>query len=134
MRAIAFTLIFFVYIFSTSVWLVDQVLLTHTTFSPVGLDGMPLNTSELVNSGASFQDIGEAVLNPSQGGTVFDRIGQYLLTTYAVIWEMLDLLSGNYAFNVLHTVGVHPAFVTMLKVLFPMFVAFQVIWFLVGRY
>lgn len=134
MRAIAFTIIFFVYIFSTSVWLVDEVLLVHTTFGPVGLDGQPLNSQALVNEGVTFQEIGEAVLNPSQGGTVFDRVGQYLLTTYAVIWEMLDLLTGNYAFNVLNTVGVHPAFVTMMKVLFPMFVAFQVIWFLVGRY
>jgi len=134
MRAIAFTIIFFVYIFSASLYLVDEVLLQHTTFRPLGLDGQPLSPQNLVNEGIEFQEIGEDVLNPSQGGTIFDRIGQYLLTTYAVIWSMLDLLSGTYAFNVLFTIGVDPAFVTVIKILFPMFVAFQVVWFLVGRY
>jgi len=134
MRAIAFTIIFFVYIFSVSVYLVDEVLLQHTTLSPVGLDGQPLNPPELVNAGIAFQEIGDDVLNPSQGGTIFDRISQYALTTYAVTWSMLDLLSGTYAFNILFTLGVNPALVTMIKLLFPMFVAFQVIWFLVGRY
>jgi len=134
MRAVAFTIIFFIYIFSASLYLVDEVLLQHTTLAPVGLDGQPLSPVNLVNAGSALQEVGEDVLNPSQGGTIFDRVGQYLLTTYAVIWSMLDLLSGTYAFNVLYTVGVDPALVLVIKVLFPMFVAFQVVWFLVGRY
>jgi len=134
MRAVAFTIIFFIYMFSVSAYLIDEVLLQHTTLTPLGLDGTPLNPSNLINDGIAFQNIGDETLNPSQSGTIYDRISQYLLTTYAVTWNMLDLLSGTYAFNLLYTIVGAPALVVAIKVMFPMFVAFQVIWFLVGRY
>lgn len=122
--------------FSISVYVVDEVLLTHTTIQPRDLNGNVIVPTALVEQGqqAGFEGIMNATLNPSQGGTVFDRISQFALTTYSVTWSMLELLSGTFAFNLLFDIGVHPAFVFALKLMFPLFVGFQVMWFLVGRY
>jgi len=134
MRAVAFTLISFIYIFSVSVWLVDATILIHTEFTPVSLDGTPIDSHDLVNDAEGFRQLSEETLNPSQDGNILDRITQYFETGYASVWVVLDLLSGTYAFNILSTIGVPPAFVLALKFIFPMLVASQVIWYVAGRY
>jgi len=134
MRAVAFTAVAFIYIFSVSVWLFDATVLVHTDFAPVGLDGSVIDTAALVNDGNEFGQLSSETLNPAQDGNVFDRISQYFETGYASVWVVLDLLAGTYAFNILTTVGVPGPFVLAIKLIFPMLVASQVIWFVAGRY
>jgi len=136
-RAIAFTLIAFVYLFGLSMYLVDEVAFKHTTIEPRDINGNPIVPRSLVTDvdGKGYFDyVGDEVLNPQQGGTVFDRISQFALTTYSVTWTMLELLSGNYMWNTLGVIGVDPALVFVIKLIWPLFVGFQVMWFLVGRY
>lgn len=135
MRAVALTIISFVYIFSASLWMVDNIFLAPIGIIPVALDGSDLNTAILVNNGSEgIRSLSEDTLNPSRDGSVLDLVGDFVDTGYISVWTLLDLLTGVHMFNVLETIGVNPFFVLMIKLIYPLLVAVTVIYFLIGRY
>ena len=136
MRAIAFTVMGFVYILSISAYIVDEVILSETDFAPRNLNNQRLDSDTLLGDDAdAFRELGNRTLNAQDGSdTIIDRIGKTLESSYASIWVVLELISGNYAFNVLHEFGVHPAVVAGIKLIMPLLIASQVIWYLAGRY
>lgn len=135
MRAVAFTVIFFVYIFNVSLWAVDTQFFAGTPNLPSGLTGDELDTRTLVLNGSeNIRSLADDTLNPVRDDNILDRVGEFLTTGYISIWTLLDLLAGTYAFDALETIGVPSVFVLVLKLIFPILVAFNVIYFLIGRY
>ena len=135
MRAVAFTIIFFVYIFSVSAWLVDVTFFAGTDYVVTNLVGTPLDSHELVMEGSeNIRGLADSTLNPERDGSILDRVGEFANTGFFSVWTILELLSGTYAFNALETIGMPAAFVLALKLIFPCLVAFNVIYFLIGRY
>ncbi|MDE0001874.1 MAG: hypothetical protein OXQ29_04190 [Rhodospirillaceae bacterium] len=137
MRAVAFQIIGFMYIVSFAAYIVDETILIHTDFEPRTLEGERLDMSAILgdNATSDFRSLAERTANPSDGGgNVIDRIGRSLEAGYGSIWVVIELLTGNYAINVLHEFGVHPAIVFGIKLLMPLLVASTIIWYLAGRY
>ena len=135
MRAVAFTVIFFIYIFSASAWLVDVTFFAGTEYQPTSLTGDNIDSMALVMEGSEdIRELGTNTLNPERDGSILDRVGDFANTGFFSIWTILELLSGTYAFNALEQIGMPAAFVLMLKLIFPTLVAFNVIYLLVGRY
>ena len=135
MRAVAFTFIFFIYIFSISTWLVEVQFFAESDYVVKGLDGMPLDTHNLVMDGTEdIRGLADSTLNPERDGNILDRVGAFADTGFFSVWTMLELLSGTYAFNVLGTIGLPASFVLALKLIFPILVGFNVLYFLIGRY
>ena len=138
MRAITLQMIVFVYMFSTSVWLVDEMILKHTSIEPMGLAGGKLDPAQLETGAGeatnNFEDLRDKALNIEQDGNILDRIGQFAETGYNSVWLVLDLLTGSYFFWVLGAIGVPQPFIQVLIWIFPFFVVSQVIWFVAGRY
>ena len=135
MRAVAFQVIFFIYIFSASAWVIDVTFFAGTEHQPQNLKGLPLDTQALTLEGSeSIRGLADNTLNPERDGSILDRVGEFAQTGYFSIWTILELLSGTYAFNALEILGLPAAFITFLKLIFPMLVAFNVIYFLIGRY
>ena len=131
-------MIVFVYLFSTSVWLVDEMILQHTSLKPVGLTGADLTPSTLVSGEGehahNFDNLTDASLGVKQDGGILDGIAQFSASSYDAIWLALDLLSGSYMFFVLGEIGLPLPAVQLLQWIFPFLVLSQVIWFVAGRY
>lgn len=131
-------MIVFVYLFSTSIWLVDEMILKSTSFKPEGLENQSLNPEELRDGTGdaehNFSELAEKAIDIEQDGTILDRIGQFAETGYNSVWLVLELLSGSYLFFVLYHIGMPHAFIIVLQLLFPFFVVSQVIWYVAGRY
>ena len=124
--------------FSTSIWLVDEMVLTHTSIKPTGLNESEIDTA-LIERGEgeaenNFNDLRDKALNIEQDGNILDRISQFAETGYNSVWLVLDLLTGSYLFWVLGYIGVPQAFIQVLIWIFPFFVVSQVIWYVAGRY
>lgn len=134
MRSIALTVVSFCYILSISMWVIDETILPHTDFTPRNLAGNPINTAALADN-EDIRNLANATMNARDGGdNIIDRIGQSLEASYAAIWVVLDLVSGTYMFNVLYGIGINPVLVTAMKLIMPLLIASQVIWFVAGRY
>lgn len=139
MRAIAFQIICFIYIFSTSVFIVDETILQYTTIKPMSVTGEELNVSQLMSGGSDgaenpFTTIREDSLNLERDGNIFDRITDFASSGYNAVWLVLEVLSGSYGFWVMHAVGVPAVFIYVFQVMFGIFVVAQVIWYVTGRY
>ena len=130
-------MIVFVYMFSTSVWLVDEMILQHTNIKPIGLNQSILDP-DLIERGEgesenNFQELRDRAINTEQDGNALDRINQFAETGNNAVWLALDLLTGSYFFWVLGYIGVPQPFIQVLIWIFPFFVVSQVIWFVRGR-
>lgn len=121
MRPVAFTIIAFIYIFSVSLWLVDEMVLKQIGMMPIGLQGDYIDTEELLEENKQFAELDQFLDVDS------------VVSGYETMLLVLELLGGVYAFNVLTIIGVPDAFIIALKLIFPMLVAFQIIWFIRGR-
>lgn len=142
MRAVAIQMIFFIYLFSTCVWLVDEMILQHASIRPMGIgppgDSTVIDTDVLVagegDSAQNYAALSDRALNIGQEGNVLDRITDFAVSGYNAIWVSLELLSGSYAWYVLDTINVPTPFIQVLQWIFPFIVISQVVWYVAGRY
>lgn len=129
----------FIYIWSASLWFVDATFFAEDPLLTMrGLDGTPLNTGALLEGDTPqrIRDIGDTVGNPRNQSTSsepIDRIGDAIGGNVLMLWTYIELLSGTYAFNVLELAGVHPNFIALMKLVFPVIVAATVIFYITGR-
>lgn len=134
MRPVAVTVVSFIYIWSISLWFVDETFFgADESIVARDLQGRPLNTTALLETeGAErFRNAdGAAARGPEP---VWDQIGSALGSGASSVWTVVELATGTYAFNVLERVGVHHNFVMLLKLVFPVIVAMTVVYYVTGR-
>lgn len=135
MRAVAFHFVLFVYIFSLSLWMVDEGIFQGSYIRPMSLTGQVLDTEELaIERTEKIRAIANQTLNPTDSGDPLDRITDFTTTGYVTAWTMLDLLTGSYMFAALGLIGLPSYFIIFLQLLFPILVGFTVLYFVLGRY
>ena len=134
MRAVAVTFIAFIYVFSISLYVVDVTILAHTQFGPVGLAGSIDTASLVTEADEDMRGLYDVLNFTGVNATMLDGIINFVDSGSSAVWIVLSLLSGTYAFDVLAIVGVPSALILAFKLIFPLLVAYQVIWFLTGRY
>lgn len=126
----------FVYIWSISLWFVDVTFFAEDpVLAARGIGGQALDTDALLEADGARQiaELGNRTANPINNGSIIDRISGAVAGGATSTWTLLELLSGTYAFNTLEFIGVHPNFITMLKLIFPMVVAVTIVYYITGR-
>ena len=100
-----------------------------------GIGGQALDTDALLQTDGARQiaEIGNRTANPINNGSIIDRISGAVAGGATSTWTLLELLTGTYAFNTLEFIGVHPNFITMLKLIFPLVVAVTIVYYITGR-
>ena len=134
MRPIGITIIFWMYIFTTSLFIAEIVVLTPLGIHTIGADGNVIDSKQFIEDNAgNFRGLTDAALNPERNQNTLDRILQWAQSGWAAAWELISLMSGSYAFNAMLLIGVPNILVSALQLLYPFFVILTMIYYVVGR-
>lgn len=113
-RPVGIAIVGFVYILSLAMWFVDATLFSEDpTLRARDMAGEPF----------------DAAAPPGGDAPGLPRTGAGGMPS----WDVLELLTGTYAFGVLERVGLHPNMVLVAKAIFPVVAASTVVYYIAGR-
>ena len=131
----ALKVVIFMYIMSTSLIAAQFVIADVFNIELVSIYGVPLESKivDFMDEGNLNQRTVNVVnANFTTNSTFYDRVETFTTGAAFVAWELVQILTGTYIFNVMQLLGVPAQFVTVFVISYTLILARTIIGYVRG--